>query len=55
MILSQINFGHSGLLQKGELEDTAENYMGSRFHSGQLCGEYFLEAIARDVYQLSIR
>jgi predicted nucleic acid-binding Zn ribbon protein len=42
MILTQISFGHGHPFDKGELEDIAENYVTSLFHSGQLCGEYFL-------------
>jgi predicted nucleic acid-binding Zn ribbon protein len=42
MILTQINFGNGRPLGKSELENTAENYIASLFHCGQLCGEYFL-------------
>jgi predicted nucleic acid-binding Zn ribbon protein len=42
MILTQIKFGRGRSREKSELEDAAENYVTSLFHSGQLCGEYFL-------------
>jgi predicted nucleic acid-binding Zn ribbon protein len=42
MILVEIHFGKSHVLEKSELEDIAESYIASLFHAGQLCGEYFL-------------
>ena len=42
MILSQINFGHGRSLDKEQSEETADNYISSLFHSGQLCGERFM-------------
>lgn len=42
MIFVKITFGRSHTAETGEVEDTAENYITSLFHSGQLCGEYFL-------------
>jgi predicted nucleic acid-binding Zn ribbon protein len=42
MIFTKITFGRRRPAKNGELEDMAENYITSLFHSGQLCGEYFL-------------
>src|SRR5262245_13828338 len=49
MIFVEINFGRSRSLQKCKLEDIAETYLASLFHSGQLCGEYLLTWIKSDL------
>ena len=49
MIFVEVNFGRGSCLQKSELEDLAEAYIASLFHGGQLCGEYFLTQIKREL------
>lgn len=42
MLSAKIQFGSQPGLPKDELEDLAETYLAAMFHTGQLCGEYFL-------------
>jgi predicted nucleic acid-binding Zn ribbon protein len=42
MILANVIFGPRRQAPRERLEDIAEGYVCSLFHSGQLCGEYFL-------------
>jgi predicted nucleic acid-binding Zn ribbon protein len=42
MILANVIFGPNRHAPKDELEDAAERYLGSLYHTGQLCGEHFL-------------
>lgn len=42
MILANVIFGSRRRNDPDQLEDVAESYLGAMFHSGQLCGEYFL-------------
>jgi hypothetical protein len=42
MILANVIFGSRRRNEPDQLEDVAESYLGALFHSGQLCGEYFL-------------
>lgn len=42
MILANVTFSTRRQSATYELEDVAESYLGALFHSGQLCGEYFL-------------
>src|SRR3954464_11894436 len=42
MILANVIFGTRGRSERDQLEDIAESYLGTLYHSGQLCGEYFL-------------
>lgn len=41
MILANVSFGTARGQAVEQLEDAAEGYLASLFHSGQLCGEYF--------------
>src|SRR5690348_12630539 len=49
MILVEIEFGRGDSSKQSELEEVAENYIASLFHTGQLCGEYFLTWIKHDL------
>jgi predicted nucleic acid-binding Zn ribbon protein len=42
MILANVIFGTRRRNEPAQLEDVAESYLGALYHSGQLCGEYFL-------------
>jgi hypothetical protein len=42
MILTKITFGHNQARHRSELEDLAEVYLGSLFHTGQLNHEYLM-------------
>jgi predicted nucleic acid-binding Zn ribbon protein len=42
MILAKLTFGRRRQALPEELEDIAEWYIASLFHSGQICGEYFV-------------
>ena len=42
MILANVIFSTRRQSATYELEDVAKSYLGALFHSGQLCGEYFL-------------
>jgi predicted nucleic acid-binding Zn ribbon protein len=42
MILANVTFGNRRRGAKAASEDVAESYIAALFHSGQLCGEYFL-------------
>src|ERR1700690_1787853 len=42
MFLTNIQFGRKLKRSKVFYEDLIENYIGSLFHNGQLCGEYFI-------------
>jgi len=42
MILANVTFGSRRGNSKAASEDLAESYLASLFHSGQLCGEYFV-------------
>src|SRR6266542_3241646 len=42
MILANVIFGTRRRNETDQLEDVAESYLGTLYHSGQLCGEYFL-------------
>ena len=42
MILANVIFGTRRKSEPAQLEDIAESYLGTLYHSGQLCGEYFL-------------
>jgi predicted nucleic acid-binding Zn ribbon protein len=42
MILANVTFGARRQNEPDPLEDAAESYLSSLFHSGQLCGERFL-------------
>lgn len=42
MILANVVFGTRRGNETDQLEDVAESYLGTLYHSGQLCGEHFL-------------